>query len=282
MTVAAYAAALTILLAAVLALIVWVGRARFHALVDGEVAGLFSDTGPALGPAPPDALPEPVLRHLRYAVPESAPAIRTVRLRHGGSFRTGPGQPWFPIEGEQYFTIGKPGFVWHGRLRLGPLLWIDARDRLLSGRGEMLVKMLSTFPLARAAGPEIDQGGRLRWLAETVWFPLAFLGECVRWEALDDCSARAVYLDEGLPASLVFEADEDGKFARVRGSRYRDLGGGRSVLTPWFGRVGAYREFDGFRVPSEIEAVWELETGEFPYARFRLTALEYNVARRYS
>jgi hypothetical protein len=53
------------------------------------------------------------------------------------------------------------------------------------------------------------------------------------------------------------------------------------VLTPWIGRCGDYREFKGFRVPSSVEAIWLLENGEFSYARFRVTTLEYNLPERF-
>jgi len=36
-------------------------------------------------------------------------------------------------------------------------------------------------------------------------------------------------------------------------------------------------EFDGFRVPSSVEVTWNLPEGPFSYARFHITALEYNV-----
>jgi hypothetical protein len=60
------------------------------------------------------------------------------------------------------------------------------------------------------------------------------------------------------------------------------VGGGKAVLTPWTGRYGDYREIDGFRVPTSVEVAWELEQGAFSYARFRVTALEFNVGERFA
>jgi Family of unknown function (DUF6544) len=50
------------------------------------------------------------------------------------------------------------------------------------------------------------------------------------------------------------------------------------VLTSWAGQCSAYKEFDGFRVPSSVEVAWNLADGPFTYARFVLTTLEYTVA----
>lgn len=261
------------------------GRRRFRSRVTADVSTLFSDTGASVGAeqlrARWDALPDPVRRYLRYAILKGAAAIQTVRLKHNGFFRTRPGQRWFPVQGEEYFSVGKPGFVWTATIRPAPFLWIEARDRLLSGRGHMLVRFNSTFTIADASGKEIDQGALLRWLAEAVWFPYGFVGEGIRWEPIDDRSARATLLQGELPVSAVVEFDEEGKLVRIRGDRYRDVGGGRAVLTPWIGRCTDYREFNGFRVPASVEVIWDLADGEFSYARFRVTTLEYNISMRF-
>ncbi len=263
-----------------------VGRHRFRGRVTADLTTLFSNAGVSIGSeqlhARWGALPEPVRRYLRYAIRDGASGIRTARLKHDGLFRTTPEQRWFRIEGEQYFTVARPGFVWSASVRPAPFLWIDARDRLVSGRGNMLVTLVSTIPIANAVGAEIDQGSSLRWLAECAWFPYAFVGDHVQWEPLDAHSARARLRCDGLPVSALVEIDDEGKLMQLRADRYRDLGGGKAVLTPWTGRYSDYREFNGFRVPASVEVTWELEKEPFSYARFRLTVLEYNVPRRFS
>lgn len=223
-------------------------------------------------------LPEPVRRYLRYAIPLGAPAIRTVHLSHDGFFRLKLGSPWLPIHGEQYFTVGRPGFVWNATIRMKPLLWIEARDRLFEGRGNMLVKIASTFTVADASGPEIDQGSSLRWLAEAAWFPYALVSNAVHWEAIDARSARATLVQDGLPASAILEFDVEGKPTFLRGERYFSTDSQHSKLLPWSGRYLEYREFGGFKVPSYAEVSWQLPEGEFSYARFRVTDIQYNVA----
>jgi hypothetical protein len=286
MTTALYVVAFVCLLCGGTAMVALVGRRRFRGRVTADVTTLFSNVGISIGSdqltARWDELPEPVRRYLRYAIREGASDIRTARLKHDGLFRTTPEQRWFPIEGEQYFTVARPGFVWNASIRPAPFLWIEARDRLVSGRGNMLVELVSTFPIADAVGAEIDQGSRLRWLAECAWFPYAFVGDDVQWEPIDAHSARARLRGDGLPVSALVEIDDDGKLTELRADRYRDVGGGKAVLTPWTGRYSDYREFNGFRVPSSVEVTWELEKEPFSYVRFRVTVLEYNVAHRFS
>lgn len=271
--------------AGVATLVPFAARRRFRNLVTRDVGRLFSNPISSVGSehvrARWDVIPEPIRRHLRFAIREGTPAIGTARLQHDGFFRTTPRQGWWPIEGEQYFTTAAPGFVWHATVRPLPGLWIEARDCLLDGRGHMLVKLESTFPLAAAAGPEIDQGASLRWLAESAWFPYALVGDAISWEPIDARSARATIRTGGLPVSAVFEVDPQGKLARLHASRYCDIAGGKAVLIPWTGRYGDYGEHAGFRIPASVEVSWALERGTFSYARFRITRVDYNALGRF-
>jgi hypothetical protein len=75
-------------------------------------------------------LPDPVRRYLTKAVISRQRAVRTVRLRHGGTFRPSLDGSWSPIRGEHTSPPILLGFIWWGRVRLFPGLWVDARDRL--------------------------------------------------------------------------------------------------------------------------------------------------------
>jgi hypothetical protein len=262
-----------------------VGRHRFRSLVDHDVSALFAGELPRVGPGQLEArvntLPAPVRRYLHYAIRSGTPSVATARLQHGGVFRTAPDQSWWPIAGEQYFTVGRPGFVWRATVKPIPIAWIEARDRLLDGRGNMLVRAFSTATVADARGAEIDQGSRLRWLAECAWFPYAYVGDDVEWTAIDDQSARMTLRGQELPVTAIVHVDEEGRLTRLRAERYRDTGGGKAVLTSWTGTYAKYGEFGGFRVPTSVDVAWELESGPFSYARFEVTTIQYDVRERF-
>jgi hypothetical protein len=204
-----------------------------------------------------------------------------MRLRHGGWFRTSPKQRWLAIKGEEYFTVGEPGFVWQATVRLAPLLWIEACDRLIEGRGNMSVKFCSMVTLVNACGRELDQGALLRWLAEAVWFPIGYVGNHIRWESIDSDSARATLVHEGLSVTAIMEIDGEGKLVRMRGQRYRTVNGS-PVLTLWKGMCCDYRDFGGTRIPASVEVSWELPEGDFSYAKFQVAAVDHNVETPFS
>mgnify|MGYP001122948052 CR=1 FL=1 len=58
--------------------------------------------------------------------------------------------------------------------------------------------------------------------------------------------------------------------------RYRD-----TSLEKWSGYYRHYEEIEGVTIPTEAEVVWHLDTGDFSYARFRVTEIEFNKPSRY-
>jgi hypothetical protein len=222
-------------------------------------------------------LPAPVARYVALAIDPARPAIHTVRLRHGGTFRMKPNQRWFPIRGKQFFSADPPGFVWWGRIRMVPGVWIDARDKLVDGSANMRILAESLVVLGDSSGSEIDESSAVRLLAEMLWFPTTLLDErFVSWSPIDDESARATLRVRGREVNAVFHFGPDGLPARISARRYRDVGGGRSVLTPWSGVARDYRKVSGLTVPFEVDAIWELESGPFRCLSFVVEEIEYD------
>lgn len=272
---------LTVIAATTILLLFRVAREHSNSRISAEIASLLSSVNESVGPKDLAArwsqLPEPVQRYLRYAIPAGTPAVRVARLTHGGLFRTKPDQKWRQIKGEEYFSVASPGFIWTASIHPAPFLWITASDRLVCGNGNMLVKVNSVLTIANASGPELDQGASLRWLAEAVWFPYGFVAECVHWDGIDNDSASATLRQEERSVKAIFQFDEDGRLINVRADRYRDVGAGRFVITPWSGQCSEYREFSGLRVPTLVDVGWEIDQQRFGYARFEIIKIDYNV-----
>jgi hypothetical protein len=268
-----------LLLVSAIGLVACANRVRFARRVASEARALL---GGSAGPVPVDrarlaGLPTPVRRYLEKALGSRARTVRTVRLRHGGTFRTTLDGSWVPIRGEQYFAADPPGFVWHGRITMMPGLWVEARDRSAGGEGQMLIRAESTFTLGDSRGPELDQGALLRLLGELVWFPTAFLDErYVTWEAVDDRRATAGLRVGGREVRGVYVFGEDGMPASFQADRYRDVGGGRSQLTPFRGECADFRDEGGLLVPHHMTARWQVEGKAVPYARFVVETLDYD------
>ena len=268
-----------IALLAAIGVILAVNSARFGRRVRRDVAALWEQLPP---PRPIDRealvrLPPPVRTYLEKALGSRTQFIRTVRLQHGGTFRPSLDGGWVSIRGRQYFALDPPGFVWWGRAHLAKNVWIDARDRSLRGAGNMLVSAESSYTLADTSGPEIDQGALLRLLGEMTWFPTAFLDDrYVSWQAVDDRRAKATLRVNGREVTGLFTFGDDGLPATFSAERYRDLGKGGSVLTPFTGRSSDFQPIDGLLVPHLMVAAWIVGGREIEYVRFGVERIEFD------
>jgi len=262
----------------VLGTVVSVNNLRFAALVHEEAAALVSAaSAPPAGIAIRDELPAPVRRYIAKATAARKQPVRWARLRHGGTFRTSLDGNWLPIRGEQSFTASPPGFVWWGRVRLAPGVWVDARDRSAAGAGGMLVKAESTITLADSRGLEMDQSALARLLGELMWFPTAFLDErYVRWTAVDDRRATATLTVNDRAASGELAFGPDDLPVGFSAARYRDIGGGTSVLTPFVGTSSDFRLTGGMMVPYRMVASWQVDGAVIDYARFEVDAIDFD------
>ena len=219
-------------------------------------------------------LPEPVRHWLAVALASRHQPVRSVRMRHAGWFTTKLGAPPQPIDGEQWMVADPPGLVWWGRIRMFPGVWVEARDRVIGGIGNMHVKLESTATLADARGPEIDQSALLRLLGELVLLPSAYLDRrYVEWEALDDRRALARLTLHGKQVAGVFELGPAGMPVAFRCERYRDTKNG-PVLTPFVGRMSDWRRVEGILVPFSMTASWVIDGREVAYGRWRVQSVE--------
>jgi hypothetical protein len=246
-------------------------RRAFLAEADAAVAASARQPDAPISEADLASLPPPVAAHLRAAGVVGQRRTSVARLRHGGLFRPSRDTPWKPIAGEYVLTTATPAFLWYGRIHMVPLVPIVARDGFAQGRGRMLVKAFGAIPMVDARGPEMDQAGFDRLLAELTLVPTALLpGPHLRWEPIDERSARALLALGGLRASMVFRLDPatgetvvDVERGHQEGDRVvRRMFRARSSGEPL--RAG------GFTLRRRMEGTWLLPEGDLKYVDFLL------------
>ncbi len=214
-------------------------------------------------------LPEPVQNYFQYSLSEGQPYISYVRLKHEGKFRQKPNQKWVPIKGEEYFTLQNPGFIWKGQVPM-----ISAIDKYIDGKGSLIVKLFSLFKLVDYSGKEADQGELFRWLSEAVWYPTALLpSENLKWAPLDALSAKVTYSDPGISIEGIYYFNEFGQIIGFNGCRYFE----EARLESWTVKCGDYRVVNNIKIPFYAEVTWNLDNGDFTYAKFKLLEIEYDV-----
>lgn len=228
-----------------------------------------------------EGLPEPVQRFFRAVLPEGAPVVAAVDLEHEGTFNMSEtGERWVRFTSTQRVLTQRPSFAWNARMAMLPGLSARVHDAYVAGEGLLLARFLGLLPLVeQRGGGEIAAGELMRYFAETAWYPTALLpSQGVRWEAVDDGSARATLTDGDTSVTLLFRFDPAGPIASIRAEARGRVVAGENVPTPWEGRWWSYERRAGMLVPLEGEVSWILPDGPHPYWRGRLTRIEYEVA----
>lgn len=219
--------------------------------------------------------PAPVRRYLTHAGVIGKHWIDTVRVKYAGKFRTGSEKRWMTISVHQVYTTNPPGFLWRARFKIAGLPLMFGSDTYKAGHSHMHGKLLGLFTVVDGRGTEVDQGTMVRYLQEMTWFPIAYLGKNITWQAVDDHAADVTLHDHGKSVSARMYFDDAGRLLTFIARRYGDFDGRYSIRT-WTTPVTDYGVFCGLNLPAGGMGVWQLPTGDVPYVDVRLTEVEYN------
>ncbi|MGZ5191574.1 MAG: DUF6544 family protein, partial [Flavisolibacter sp.] len=218
-------------------------------------------------------LPEPVQRYFKYILKDGQPYISYARITHNGQFKTGLEKDWINIKGEQYATTEKPGFVWKGTTSM-----FTARDMYIADQGRLIVSLFSLYKLVDASGERYNQGELLRWLGESILYPTNLLpSERLQWFEMDLQTARLTFNYNGISLFFIITFNEVGEITQMETKRYMD----KSKLETWVIKITDYKEMNNLIVPSALEVLWRLEKGDFSYAKFNVTKIEYNKPEKF-
>jgi len=225
-----------------------------------------------------EGLPEPVQRFFKTVLKDGQAIVAAVKLSQQGLFNLNEIEDkWSPFTATQLVTTQRLGFDWDARIQMAPGVNAFVHDTYLLGEGNLHASLLGLFTVAKIhSTPEANQGELLRFFAEATWYPTALLpSQGVRWEAIDDTSARATLTDGATTVSLVFQFNAEGAIATMRAeARYRD----KLTAMPWRGRFWEYSVRNGMLIPLEGEVGWEYPEGTRLYFKGRTTEINYEFA----
>jgi hypothetical protein len=226
-----------------------------------------------------EGLPAPVQRFFRTVLKDGQAIVTGVNLSQQGQFSMNEmADQWSPFTATQFVRTQRLGFDWDARIRTAPGLTVFVHDTYLLGAGNLQASLLGLFTVANMHNtPELNQGELLRFLAETPWYPTSLLpSQGVRWEAIDDHSARGTLTDGATTVSLVFRFNAEGAIATIRAeARYRDT----QTAMPWCGRFGEYAVRNGMLIPLQGEVGWEHPEGIRLYFKGWITEISHEFGQ---
>ena len=266
-----------------------VGTVRWVELVRTHASQLESGRVDAQGwlPAPTrfdlhelEGLPAPVQRYFRAVLTDGQPIIAAATINMTGSMNlSATAEQWKPFTSLQRVVTRRPGFLWDARVEMFPGVPTCVVDSYIAGHGRLIAKVFGLFTVANVQGEgEIARGEFMRYFAESPWYPTALLpSQGVRWEAMDDTSARATVVDGRITLSLLFRFNDAGLITTVRAeSRGASVGkDGVMVMLPWDCGLSDYQPQDGMLIPMAGEAAWVRTEGRQVYFVGHVKKLRY-------
>ncbi|MFO7862532.1 MAG: DUF6544 family protein [Salinivirgaceae bacterium] len=222
-------------------------------------------------------LPESVQKWLEISGVVGRHPINSVFLQQNFLMKLKPEQEnWYRAEAKQLFSVHEPAFIWTVRVPMSSLITVRGRDRFYKGKGEMLMKMNSIIKLGNEKGSKMDEGTLQRFLGEIVWFPSAALSSYITWERVESNVAKATMKYGGTVGEGYFYFNDDGDIERYVANRYKGNDTDAQKYD-WIVRIIDYKEFEGVRIPVEMDATWRLEEGDWTWCKITLTDVRYDV-----
>jgi hypothetical protein len=214
-----------------------------------------------------DGLPDPVKRFYRALYADEIPIIESAVISGRARLRlfgiTFPGRFRFThIAGQDYRHYIETTILGLPIMKINEY-YLDGHSRL-----ELPFGVVENEP-------KVDQAANLGLWAESVWLPAIFVTDPrVRWEAIDDHTARLVVPLGETDQSFVVRFDpRTHMISFLEAMRFRDAADEAKIL--WINAVREWRDINGHSVPAVGAAIW-FDQGT-PWAVFAVEDLVYNA-----
>jgi hypothetical protein len=197
----------------------------------------------------PENLPPPVARYFRAAIGEQVPVIDSAVI-------TGTGKLTFQkiTFNTRWRFVHYAGHDYRHYIEATifgyPVLKVN--EHFLDGKSRL------ELPFGVIGeGAKIDRAATLGLWAESVWLPSILVTDPrLRWEAIDDTSARLIVPSGDQEDSLTLTFDpQTGLMSQLEAMRWRDENSVEKLR--WTNRIQGWRTFGGIQVPSPTSITWQ-------------------------
>jgi len=110
--------------------------------------------------------------------------------------------------------------------------------------------------------------------------PATLIAQSIQWETIDPLTVRATFTNQGYTISALLYFNQVGELMNfVSDDRYQQVKGNTFANFRWSTPLREYKEFNGHKLASYLEAIWNMPKGEFVYSQFHVMQVAYNVQR---
>ncbi|KMQ75110.1 DUF6544 family protein [Marinobacter subterrani] len=223
-----------------------------------------------------EGLPEPARRYFRFTIQPGTPLYTVARISMTGKFGMGNREApdYMDMQASQMLAMPE-GFIWKMSASRGAL-------RISGSDAEQWTRfwLMGLLPVARTGGgPDHTRSAFGRYVAEAVfWTPAALLpGPGVAWKLVDVNTVRVIVRHKGMEQAVDIVVADDGRPLQVSFDRWSNANPEKvHRLQPFGGYLSEFREFEGFVLPTRVEAGNFFATEEyFPFFIADVSKIEF-------
>lgn len=222
---------------------------------------------PLTAVALPIDLPEPVARYYWAMMGDEVPVVETAVITGRGTLRfmgiTFPARLRFTHDAGQ-------GYRHYIEATIFGYPVLKVNERYLDGIGKM------ELPVGVIENePKVNMAANLGLWGESIWLPSIYLTDSrVRWEAIDETSARLIVpFETSEEAFTVFFDSKTGLIKRMEAMRYRDAADTEKIL--WRLDIFNWETYQGVLLPSHSTVTWADEGS--PWLIINVEDIVFNV-----
>lgn len=220
-------------------------------------------------------LPPPVRRYIALTGSIGRPVVTEVMLQFDATMYDAPGAPGMtgPVVQYERFDLPRRLFLMKTWMKGLPVAVLHDFNQ---NRATIRVRLAGLVNVVDVGGPELTRAETVTILNDLCFFaPSRMIDPRLTWTEINDSSAKVAFTlgPNTVSAELVFNAAGElvDFVSDDRGMLEKD---GTLRIQRWTTPMTAYRDFGGWQLASEGDAIWHQPEGPFTYGHFRLTQYE--------
>jgi hypothetical protein len=221
-----------------------------------------------------EGLPEPARRYFNFSIAPGSPIVSAVELEMTGELGLGSiEEPKYSPMIAQQILAPPQGLVW--RVQVGAIVGSDGATNTSSWTRFWLFGLI---PVVRVGNNEDHHRSAFgRVVAEGAFWTPATLLPCdnVRWEEIDENTARAIVTNEDFEQNVDVTVAQDGQPTHVVISRWSNENPDRAFkLQPFGGYLSDFCRFGGYMLPTSVEGGNHFGTDKyFPFYKAKISEI---------
>ena len=146
-------------------------------------------------------------------------------------------------------------------------------------KATMLVKVLSLFTAVDLSGEGLSMAETVTVLNDLcILAPAGLIHKNIKWEEIDSFSSKILFENGKYKVSAILYFNEKGELVNfVSDDRSALQDDGTLRKARWSTPLKDYKEFNGIKLPTYGEAIWNYPEGDFVYGKFYLKKVDYNL-----